>query len=486
MKTTVERLDDVTVKLTVEIPPKRVSRAMNEAAKHLAQGVTLPGFRKGKIPRKVLQARLGQDAIVQHAMEDSLGEFYGEALRQEELIAVGNPEIDVKNFDESEGATFEATVQVRPEFEPPDHTGISIVHPDWDVEHVEIEQQIENLRERFAELEEVDRPAQEGDYVTLDLEVRIDGEVLESATVEDALYEIGSGGVTPKLDEELVSVTGGSDFTYVDELPEEYPEHGGEEAEFAVTVKDVREKNLPELDDDFAATASEFETIDELREDVRRTLLRRSVSQAREQLRARVLEAYLARVDIPLPEQMIEAEKDFRRRQVESQAEQFGLDVEQLLLAQGTSQEEWERTVDERAHAAVKAQIVLDELARKLEIQVSGEDLDAEIVRHAVQNNVSPQQIAEVIRQQGSAGALVGDVVRRKSINALVEAAEIDSAPPRELLVDLGILADESEGSDDGDGDEELPTVTAGDADAPKLEVATGAGDIKRAVEEST
>jgi trigger factor len=218
-----------------------------------------------------------------------------------------------------------------------DHTGIGVSFPEWDVDDAEVDQQLEAMRERFAEVDEVERPAAVGDLVTLDLEVEVDGVKLEDATVEDALYEVGSEGVTPKLDEEVVGKAAGDTFTYEDELPEEYPDHGGEAATFHVTVKDVREKTLPALDDDFATSASEFDTIAELRADLERSLTRRKVEQAQHELRGRILEAYLARVDVPLPPAMVEAETANRLHEVEHQAERFGMSVEQLLEAQGLS-----------------------------------------------------------------------------------------------------------------------------------------------------
>jgi hypothetical protein len=264
---------------------------------------------------------------------------------------VSQPEVDVETFDETDGCTFTATVEVRPTFDAPDHEGIDVTFPEWDVEDDEVDEQLEQLRERFAEVDEVEREAATGDLVTLDLRVEIDGEELESANVEDALYEIGSQGVTPKLDEELVGKSAGDEITYEDTLPDEYPDHGGEPATFHVTVKDVREKTLPELDDDFATTASGFDTIDELRKDVRDSLLRRKIEQAQHDLRGRILEAYLARVEVPLPEAMVEADKQARMAQLEQQAERFGIDVDDLLAMEDTSSEDFEDNAQQAGRA---------------------------------------------------------------------------------------------------------------------------------------
>ncbi len=453
MKTSVEPLDPVQVKLTVEVEPKRVKKAFDAAAREIAKQVEIPGFRKGKVPRRLLEQRFGEGVIAQQAMENALSDYYAEALQQEEIAAVSQPEVDVEHFDEEEGCTFTATIEVRPEIEPPDHTGISVTFPEWDVDDEDVDAQLEQLRERFAEVEEVERAAEHGDLVTIDLKVEVDGQELEGARVEDALYEIGSQGVTPKLDEELIGVEAGSELTYEDNLPEEYPEHGGEPATFHVTVKDVREKTLPELDDDFATTASEFDTIDELTKDVRDALLRRKIQSAQHELRGRIVEAYLALADVPLPPSMVETDKAARIQQIEQQAEQFGMDMEQLLGMQDTSREDFEATAEEQAQSAVKAQLVLDALAVELDVDVETADIEAEINRHAEANNMPPQQIASIIQQQGSLPALIGDILRRKAIDEVVKAADVEGGPSEDVLVELGLAADEDEtAEEEGDG----------------------------------
>ncbi len=450
MKTAVETLEPVKVKLSVEVEPKRVKQALDHAARELAKQVTIPGFRPGKAPRRLLEQRLGEGVVTQQAMDNVLSDYYAEALQAEELEPVAQPEVEVDSFDETDGCVFTATLEVRPSFDPPDHTGIAVTHPDWEVDEQDVDGQLEQLRERFAEVDEVERPAEHGDLITIDLDVEVEGQTLDSSAVQDALYEIGSGGVTPKLDEEAIGKQAGDTFSYTDTLPEDYPKHGGAEATFHVTVKDVREKTLPELDDDFATTASGFDTLDELKDDVRRSLLARSIEQARHQLRGQILEAYVARVDVPLPPAMIEEEVQQRVAQLDQQAEQYGLSREQVLEAQGMTAEQFEETTRQQAEQGVKAQLVLDALARELGIDLDPSDLDAEITRHAQQHGMPPEQIAQVIQEQGSLPALVGDILRRKTIDAIVDAADIDGAPSDEVLVDVGLKADpQAEEADD-------------------------------------
>ena len=471
VKTSTETIDPVQVKLTVEVEPKRVKQAFDRAARELAKQVEIPGFRKGKVPRRLLEQRFGQGIIAQTAMEDALSGYYAEAIQAEDLQPIAQPEVDVETFDETEGCVFTATVEVRPEFDPPDHTGISVTFPEWDVDDEEIDQQLASMRERFAEVDEVERPAKVGDLVTIDLEVEVDGAKLEDATVEDALYEVGSAGVTPKLDEEVVGKEAGDTFTYEDALPEEYPEHGGELATFHVTVTDVREKTLPALDDDFATSASEFDTLAELRADLTRSLTRRKVEQAQHELRGRILEAYLARIDIPLPPAMVESETASRLHEVEHQAERFGMGVEELLAAQGLSAEEHEEQARTQATGSVKAQLVLDALATRIEPDLAPADIDREIVRHAQANGVAPDEIARIIQEQGSLPALIGDIVRRKTIDAIVAAADVDGGPSDEELIELGLLEDPARAEEDAptSGDEPADEATDSAAAAPGL-----------------
>ncbi len=440
MKTSLETVDDVTVRLTVDVEPERVKRAFDHAARSLAEQVRMPGFRPGKTPRRLLEQRFGKETIAQTALENSITDYYVEALRSEQIEPVAQPELDVDHFDEHEGCSFTATVEVRPTFDAPDHTGIAVEFPDWEVSDASVDEQIEALRERFAELEEVDREAVEGDMVTLDLTVTVDGEVIEDAQVEDALYEVGSGGVTPRLDEELAGKRAGDEVTYDDEMPEGYPVYGGRTATFEVHITDVRAKVLPDLDDDFAMTASSFDTLDELRADIRRSLTRLRIEQARHELRGRVLDAYLARVDVPLPPRMIDGEVEERFHRLEHQAEQFGMDVDDLLTAQGTSREEIEEQARTEASSSVKARIVLDRLAEKLQVGIEASDLEQEIARHAQANQMAPNEIAQIIQEQGSLPVLVGDIQRRKTIDAIVDAADVTGTPPDEILEDVGLV----------------------------------------------
>jgi trigger factor len=243
--TAVERIDDVSVKLTVEAAPERVRAAFDRAARRIAKDVNVPGFRKGKAPRRIIEQQFGTAAIAQTALDDALQEFFVEALRTTELDTVARPEVDVTRFDEQEGCAFTVTVEVRPEVELADHRGITVTHPEWQVPDADVDAQLAQLREQFAEVQVVERPAAAGDLVTLDLRLSVDGVEVESARVDGALYEVGSGGVTPELDRRALGSSAGDVLEYEDELPSELPGARREAATFTVTITDVREKRCP-------------------------------------------------------------------------------------------------------------------------------------------------------------------------------------------------------------------------------------------------
>ena len=453
MKTSVETLEPVKIKLIVEVEPQRVKKAFDRAARTLAKDVSLPGFRPGKAPRKLLEQRFGIGAIAQAAMEDSISEYYAEALRENAINPVAQPEVDVEHFDEEDGCSFTAVVEVAPEITPPDHTGIDVAFPEWAVDDATVDEQLNTLRERFAEVDVVERPAANGDLVSIDLVFAVDGETIESSQVEDALYEVGSAGVTPELDEKIVGAVGGDTFTYDDVLPAEYPEYGGKTATFTVTVKDVREKTLPDLDDDFASAAGGFDSLDELRSDMGNSLLRRQIEEAHHQVRGDVLEAYLALVDVPLPPSMVEFEIEQQLAQLDGQAAQFGIDAEVLLEAQGMTRDEFAENARESAQTSVKAQLVLNALSETLSLDFDPREIDREIVRHARINNVAPEEIAKIIQEQGTLPALIGDIMRRKTIDAIVDAATLRGAPDDALMIELGLKAPEVTAEDDSEAE---------------------------------
>jgi trigger factor len=469
ISSTVERVDDVTVKLTIEAPAERVRLAFDRAARQLAKQVDVPGFRKGKAPRRVVEQRVGTAAIAQTALDEALQDFYLEALRAEELDTVARPEVDVTHFDEEHGCTLTVTVEVRPEIELSDHHGISVTHPEWQAPAEQVDAQLEAIRQQFAEVEVVERPAAAGDLITIDLRLAIDGAEVESARADGALYEVGSGGVTPELDRRALGAAAGDVLEYEDDMPDSYPELGGKRAAFTITVIDVREKRLPELDDDFADTAGGFDSFEELRADIERSVTHRRVLEGRHELRGVVTEAFVARHQVTVPPAMLADTVADRIARLSDEAAQFGGTLDELLELEGTSREDYEARLTEQTETMLRAQLVLDAFARAQEITISSADLDREFARLAMEHRSDPASIARLVQQQGTLPVLVGDVLRRKAIDLLLEAADVTGGPDEETLVSLGLVRPEA------------PVVDAGDvaeddgSDAPE---GSGAEDV--------
>jgi trigger factor len=439
--TSVETLDEVRIRLTVEAAPERVRVFFDRAARELAKQVDVPGFRKGKAPRRVVEQRVGTGAIAQAALEDALQEFYVEALGAASLDTVARPEVEVQHFGEDEGCTFTATVEVRPTIELADHHGIRVSHPEWRAADGEIDAQLDRLREQFAEVEVVERAAAAGDLVTVDLRVSVAGTELDSARVDGALYEVGSGGVTPELDRRILGASAGDQLDYEDALPADYPEHGGAEATFSVHVVDVRSKRLPELDDDFADSAGGFDSLAELRDDVARSITRRRIMEGRHELRGVVTDAFVALHAVPVPPAMLEEAVHDRLHRLADEAAQFGGTLDELLALEGTSREDYEARLREQTERLLVAQLVLDALAKQLEVTVQASDIDREFARLAIEHRMDAKQVARLVAQQGTLPVLVGDIVRRRAIDALLEAAEVDGGPDEVTLLELGLVA---------------------------------------------
>lgn len=465
MKTSVERIDETTVKLSITVEAARVGKAVDEAARHMAADVKVPGFRPGKVPRRVLETRVGKPALLQHAVRDALPDFYAEAVQEQQLEVVGPPQFDVEVFEDGKDAEFSASVEVRPEIELPDYTGIRIPHPEWEVTDDDVKTQLEALRERFAELETVDREVHEGDYVVMTVTGSKDGQKVEDASGEDILYEVNDPAESnAELDRQLLGSRAGGILKFTDSLGPDYGDRAGEELDFTVIVKEVKGKQLPELDDDFAITASEFDTLDELRAEVEAQLAREKRAYARQSLRGKVVEAVADQVEVALPKSMVEEEVRFHLTRIAHQAEQQGVSLDQFLQLAGTSAEQIQSDLQEQAREAVKAQLVVDAVARSAEIDVTQEDLGAEVARQSARLGRPPEELAEFMSHPDRIGALVNDVYRRKAIDHLVEQVEVLSAPPADDI-DLGPAAEEGGEAQAAGGAQTVATAAEGEVD---------------------
>ena len=444
MKATREALSPTRIKLTVEVPFEELRPSVDAAYKKIAAQVRVPGFRPGKVPARIIDQRVGRGHILDEALQEALPRFYSEAVESESLDVLSRPEVDVAEFTDGAPLVFTAEVDVRPEIQLPSTDGLTVTVDDVEVADVDVDEQLDSMRDRFSTLQPVERLVAEGDYLTIDLAASVDGETVEGAAANGMSYEVGGDNVIAGMDEAVIGAAEGEQRTFQTEL--QAGEFAGRTADVTVTVRSVKEKIRPDLDDDFATTASEFDTLDELVGDVRTRLERVKRLEQGMQARDRVLERLLELTDIPLPESVVQSEIEAREHSLGHQLEQVGLDREAYLAAENKTAEEFDAEVREGSEKAVKAQFVLDALASREELNVSQEELTEHLIRRAQQSQMPPQEFANQVMQQGQVGMLMAEVVRGKALATLLESATVTDASGRPVdLAALSTDADELE-----------------------------------------
>lgn len=423
MKSAVETLNPTRVRLTVEVPFEELKPSLDAAYKKINQQVTVKGFRQGKIPARVIDQRFGRGAVLEEAVNDALPKFYTEAVNEGELNVLGQPEVDITELKDGELLAFTAEVDIRPALEIPDYSGIEVEVDAVEVSDEDIDKSVEQLRERFATTAPVERAAQDGDVLTLNLEAKVDGEVLEDGVAEGVTYTVGSGELLDGIDEAVKGVEANS-ATFTSELKGGSAE--GKEAEVKVEVTEVKSRELPELDDDFAQLASEFDTLEELREDSRKRLAQMKKYDQATQAQEKVLDELLKLVEVPMPEKLLADEIETRKHNlVNHQLGQMGLDLAKYLEIQGKSEEEFDAETKEQAEKGIKTQFILDELVNKEKLNVSQEELTEHLMRRAQSSGMSPDQFAQAVVEGGQVPMLVGEVARGKALAVVVEAATV-------------------------------------------------------------
>jgi trigger factor len=435
METTVETTDPHTVKLTIEVPEDEFGKDLDRTYRAIANQIKIPGFRKGKVPKQIIDTQIGQDAIFEEFVNSSVPAYFRQAVADEDLAPIADPDIDVQQLEPGKPFVFSATVEVRPRlsFEESDYTGIKVTKPTVEVTEQEIDDWIERLRERFSELEPVGRPVQQGDFVTVDLTVIKGGQKVEQASREDYLYFVGSGEVGEKLDVELVGAKPGAILKVSDALPERFgDELGGAAVEITVLVKDVKARRLPEVDDEFAKTASEFDTIQQLRDDLRERLTEVKEREAGAALRDLVLEAMIDKVDVDLPQSLIDEETDHRIHHARDRAERMGVGLEKMLEIQGWDEARLREDSREHAIRAIKSDLVLEGIARNASLEVTAEEIGAEIAVLAQAYGREPKAVAKDLERSGQVVTLAGDIIRTKALDLLVERADVDTEQPED------------------------------------------------------
>jgi trigger factor len=423
VKSAVETLSPTRAKLTVEVPFEELKPSLDEAYKKIAQQINVPGFRRGKVPPMVIDRQVGREAVLNEAINAALPKLYVDALQSNELEPLAQPEIDITRLEDNVTLEFTAEMEVRPEVELPDYEGLEVTVDDIEVTDEDVEAQLQNLRERFATLNDVDRAAADGDFVTLDLKASKDGEVVEGAEVSGMSYQVGKGGMLDGLDEALVGMSAGDEKRFGSQLVG--GDMLGEDVDVDVKVTAVKEQELPELDEEFAQTASEFDTVEELTEDVRGRLANGKRLEQAAAARDAVLEKILDMVEIPLPDGVVDSELQARKESIEQQLQLAGMSMEQYLDNEEQTVDEFEADLEKRVRDAVAAQFVLDQVAKKQEIAVNEGELQEHLVRRAQQSGQDPQQFVQHIVEHNHVPDMVAEVVRGKALATLVEAATV-------------------------------------------------------------
>lgn len=473
MKTDVEELSPTRVRLTIEVPFEELKPNLDQAYREVARQVRVPGFRPGRIPPRVIDQRVGRGAVLEQAVNEAVPQLYGKALEEHEVYALGQPDLEITKLDDGKELTFTAEVDVRPKFDIPDLDGMPVTVDDADVTPDQVEEYLGALRERFASLKSAGRPAGQGDYVSIDLSAVVDGQPVDDAQASGISYEVGSGSMLEGLDEALLEMAEGDTKTFTAELAG--GNFAGMQADVTVTVHSVKVKELPELDDEFAQSASEFDTLGELRAGARSQLqVMRQAAQA-EQARERALEAALSRIDIPLPDSLVEQEIELRRQSLADRLDRAGADRESYLEAAGLTEEELEAEFDKDARQSVKAGFLLDKLAAAEELGVDQAELTGYVAERAYRLGVPPDQLARQLADRGQVGAAVADVLRGKSLSLIAERAAITDASGRS--VDLAAAAAPAEAAAaDAEPDADPGSEAEPEADAAPGAEVTGEG----------
>ncbi|WP_101257409.1 trigger factor [Streptomyces barkulensis] len=471
MKSAVETLNPTRVRLTVEVPFEELKPSLDAAYKKINQQVTVPGFRKGKVPARVIDQRFGRGAVLEEAVNDALPKLYQDAVEEGELSPLGQPEVDITELKDNELLAFTAEVDVRPSIEIPDYSGIEVTVDAVEVTDEDVDKSVEQLRERFASTTAVERAAAEGDVVKIDLEARVDGEVLEDGVAEGIDYTIGSGELLDGIDEAVTGLEAGGSATFTSEL--KGGSAAGREAEVKVDVTSVSARELPELDDDFAQMASEFDTLGELRADSRKRLERMKKYDQATQAQEKVLDALISLVEVPVPEKLLQDEINTRKHNlVNHQLSQLGVDLATYLKMQEKSEEEFENELKEQAEKGIRTQFILDELVNKEKLNVNQEELTEHLMRRAQSSGMSPDQFAQAVVEGGQVPMLVGEVARGKALAVVVEAAKVTDTNGEAVSME-----DEEDGEESGEAADASAESTAdASADAPADASAESAG----------
>ena len=419
MRAVVEPLEGNKVKLSVEVDEAEFDQAVEAAVRKIAREVKVPGFRPGKAPRRLIEARLGPGVARQEALRESLPEFYARALREADVDPIAPPDIDITSGQDDGAVAFDAVVEVRPQVSVAGYGGLRVAIPSPLADDAEVDRHLDRLRKQSAELQSVSRPAQTGDHVFLDVKGEREGETIAGLTADDYLYEVGSGIVVPELDEHLAGAKVGDILAFTSSIDEGGP------VTFRVLVKDVKEQVLPDLTDEWAQEASEFETVDELRADILQRLSVGKRLQATLAVREETIKALVELVAEDVPEPMVRPEMEHRLTELGRRLESKGATVAQYMEASGMSEEAFVAALREEAVSGVKADLALRAVAEAEGLEATEAEVDAEIARLAERMRRKPAEVRRELERQEAMATVRSDVRKAKALEWLVEHVEI-------------------------------------------------------------
>ncbi|CAN5117626.1 trigger factor [soil metagenome] len=432
MKTTVEKLNPTRVKLSISVTPDELKPSIDHAYSHIAESVNIPGFRKGKVPPPIIDQRVGRDEVLNHAVSDGLDKFYRQAIEEQKIRPLGRPEADITELPSVKDFTGElkvtVEVDVRPDFELPKLDGLTLTVDAIEVTDDEVDTELQNLLTRFGTLITVDRPAKTGDFAQIDLVAMIGGNEVDTANAIS--YEVGSGDLIDGIDEALDGLSAGETTVFESKLLG--GDNEGESAEITVKLLAVKERELPTADDDFAQIASQFDTIDELKADIREQVGRSKVFGQGTQARDQVVDVLLEKLDIPVPPQLV---LDEVHRHLENE-QRLEDDVHRA-------------EVTESSEKTFRSQILLDSIAEAEEVKVSQDELTQYLVQGAAQYNMEPGEFIKVLDQNGQIPGMIGEVARGKALAIILSKAKVVDSNGAE--VDMTEFTAPVTGSDDAD-----------------------------------
>ncbi|GGL20807.1 trigger factor [Mangrovihabitans endophyticus] len=434
MKSTVETLSPTRVRLAIEVPFDELKPSLQKAYREIGAQVQIPGFRRGKVPSAVIDQRVGRGAVLNEAVQEAIPQQILAAVQEHEVKTLGRPEVEITDFTDGEPLKFTAEVDVRPEITVPDLSTIAVTVPAVQIGDEEIDEQVNGLRERFATLKTVERAAAEGDYVQLDLNATVDGEEVPGGSATNISHEVGSKQLLPGLDEALVGMSAGDETTFTTQLVG--GDFAGRDADVAVTVRTVKDKQLPEVDDEFAQMASEFDTLEELRGDTRQRLERAKKVEQIYAARDEALKQLVEAAEIPAPEGIVKDEVEGRKQAMTDQLERIGASLEDYLSSEEKTEEQIDQELTDAAEEGVRIQLLLDTVADAEDIQVSDDEFGHEIVHRAQRAQMPPQQYYDQLVRSGAAAAVFGDVRRGKALASVMEKVTMTDDAGNTLTLD--------------------------------------------------